>query len=172
MQLQLKACIIRPFRAQDAVSLQRYANNRNIWLTLRDAFPHPYRLEDANAFLSFLTEQKPVATFAIATAAEAIGSIGLRLGKDVHRKTAELGYWLAEPFWGRGIMSEAVAEFTRHAFDAFDLIRIYSELFENNSASARILEKAGYTCEGRLQANVIKDGKVLDSLLFARVRGD
>lgn len=172
MHIQLKSCIIRPWSLQDAASVQRYANNRNIWLNVRDVFPHPYRLEDADAFLKLVGQQKPMTTFAIGTAAEAIGCIGLRPGEDVHRKTAELGYWLAEEFWGRGIMSEVVSEFTRHVFGVFDFIRIYAEPFANNQASARVLEKAGFVCEGRLRANVLKDGKVLDSLLFARIRDE
>jgi RimJ/RimL family protein N-acetyltransferase len=152
--------------------LQCYANNRNIWLNLRDGFPHPYTLEDAEAFLSGVAQEKPERIFALATPTEAIGCIGLRLGCDSHRKTAELGYWLAEPFWNRGIMSEAVTAFTNHAFELFDLERIYAEAFDGNGASARILEKAGFACEGRLRANVFKNGRVLDSFLFARVRND
>jgi RimJ/RimL family protein N-acetyltransferase len=120
MLLKLQSCLLRSWSAEDARALQCYANNRNIWLNLRDGFPHPYTSEDAHAFLGCVTQEKPERTFAIATSAEAIGCIGLRLGSDVHRKTAELGYWLAEPFWNRGIMSEAVIEFTRHAFELFD----------------------------------------------------
>src|SRR5262245_53470514 len=116
MNLQLKNCSIRPWRADDATSLQRYANNRNIWINLRDIFPHPYTLENAHFFLDLVAKENPLATFAIATDSEAIGSIALRLGVDVHRRTAELGYWLAEPFWGRGIMTEAVGAFTSEAF--------------------------------------------------------
>lgn len=170
VHLDLQSCVVRSWSFSDAIALQRYADNRNIWLNLRDAFPSPYTLEDSHAFLSRVTEERPETNFAIAISSEAIGSIGLRLGRDVHGKTAELGYWLGEPFWGRGIMSQAVAEFVRHAFDMFDLLRIYAEPFDNNRASVRILEKAGFFCEGRMRANVFKNGKVLDSLLYARVR--
>ena len=156
----------------DAIAVQCYANNRKIWLNLRDLFPHPYGLEDANRFLHYVTNDKPTTTFAIALPTEAIGCIGLQLGRDVHCQTAELGYWLGEPFWGRGIMSEAVAEFTRYAFVTFTLNRIYAEPFANNSASARVLEKAGFVCEGRLRASVLKDGQRLDSFLYARVRDE
>lgn len=169
MRLELKQAIIRPWLMSDADSVQRYANNRKIWRNLRDIFPHPYTLEDAHAFLTFAT-QTPAMIFAIATESEAIGCIGLNRGADVHRFTAELGYWLAEPFWGRGIMSEAVAELSRCAFDAFDLHRIFAQPYEGNHASIRILEKAGYFYEGRMRASVFKDGKVLDSLLYARTR--
>ena len=168
--LKLRSSVLRLWTIEDAVAIQRYANNRNIWINLRDMFPHPYSLENAHAFLGFVLKEKPTTTFAIATDAEAIGCIGLRLGDDVHRKTAELGYWLGEPFWGRGIMSEAVQEFTRWAFGAFGLQRIYAQPFADNAGSARVLEKAGFVCEGRLRSNVFKDGKVLDSLLYALVR--
>jgi ribosomal-protein-alanine N-acetyltransferase len=172
MELKLQSCTIRRWVEQDASAVQRYANNRKIWSNLRDIFPHPYSLQDARGFLSFVLKEDPQTAFAIATDSEAIGCIGLRLGSDVHRKTAELGYWLGEPFWGRGIMSEAVAEFARWAFKAFDLQRIFSEPFATNSASVRVLEKAGFVCEGRMHANVFKDGRLLDSFIYARVRED
>ena len=172
MELKLKSAVIRSWVAEDAKAIARHANNRKIWENLRDALPHPYGLADAEGFLNFLAQEKPEMTFAIATEAEAIGCIGLRRGVDVHRKTAELGYWLGEPFWGRGIMTEAVRDFVRWAFEELDLNRIYAEPFEGNTASARVLEKAGFVREGRMRANALKDGKVMDSLLYARVRGD
>lgn len=170
MELKLPSGVIRPWSLEDAVAVQHYANNRKIWLNLRDLFPHPYTLDNARAFLEQITKEEPATTFAIATASEAIGSIGLRLGSDVHRKSAELGYWLGEPFWGRGIMTGAVAEFARWAFLNFDLERIHSETFSTNPASARVLEKAGFACEGRLRASVFKDGQLQDSFLYARVQ--
>jgi RimJ/RimL family protein N-acetyltransferase len=170
MHLHLKSCVVRSWTSEDVGSVQRYANNRNVWLNLRDLFPHPYGLDHALAFLNHVMGEKPETTFAIGTPAEAIGCIGIRLGSDVHRKTAELGFWLGEPFWGRGIMSEAVAAFTQSVFDAFDLVRIHAEPLASNRASARVLEKAGFLCEGRLRSNIVKDGKVLDSFLYACVR--
>ncbi len=168
MHRKLQSSLIRSWTLADAAALQCYANNREIWINLRDVFPHPYSLNDANAFLNHVTQEKPETTFAIATSAQAIGCIGLHLGQDVHCKTAELGYWLAEPFWGRGIMSEAVTEFSRYAFGAFDLQRIYAVPFESNRGSIRVLEKARFICEGRMRASIFKDGKVLDSFLYAR----
>jgi RimJ/RimL family protein N-acetyltransferase len=170
MQLKLPSVLIRSWSLADAAALQRYANNRNIWINLRDIFPHPYTLENAHAFLNHVTQEEPETTFAIATPSEAIGCIGLRLGVDVHGKTAELGYWLAETFWGRGIMSEVVAKFVNHSFGVFDLQRIYAEPFETNRASIRVLEKVGFVYEGRMRANVFKDGKTLDSILYALTR--
>lgn len=170
IELRLKSCVIRPWALSDAASLQRYADNRKIWLNLRDRFPHPYSMDDAHAFLGLVMNQKPTTIFAIALPSEAIGCIGLQLGSDIYRKTAELGYWLGEPFWGRGIMSEAIAEFTRCAFETFDLARIYAEPFAHNHASARVLEKTGFILEARLRSSVFKDGKLLDSFLYAQVR--
>lgn len=170
MQLRLKLCTIRSWTSEDAAAIQRYADNRTIWRNLRDVFPHPYTLKDAVGFLSKVTAEKPETTFAIATSTEAIGCIGLRLGCDIHRKAAELGYWLGQSFWGQGIMSEGVAGFTRYAFETYDLMRIYAEPFASNRASARVLEKAGFNCEGQLRANVIKDGEIQDSLLYSCIR--
>lgn len=169
MELMLKTCRIRPWRKEDAVSLQRHADNRRIWLNLRDVFPHPYTIANAEFFLELVAKEEPLATFAIATESEAVGCIGLRLGVDVHRQTAELGYWLGEPFWGRGMMTEAVAAFTAEAFRRYDVVRIFAEPFATNTASIRVLEKAGFTCEGMLRANVIKDGKILDTFLYAKL---
>jgi ribosomal-protein-alanine N-acetyltransferase len=161
---------IRPWRGQDASALVRYANNRKVWLNMRDAFPHPYDAADARAFLEMVARQNPTTFFAIAAQEEAIGGIGVSLNQDVHRLTAEMGYWLGEPYWGKGIMTEAVAKFTEYAFECFRLARIYAEPYANNSGSCRVLEKAGYILEGRLRNSAIKDGRILDQFLYARVR--
>jgi RimJ/RimL family protein N-acetyltransferase len=170
MQLTLERGIIRPWRLDDAESLVRHANNRKIWIALRDIFPHPYGIEDARTFLRSVTNSDPATLFCIEVDGAAVGGIGIRIGADVHRQTAELGYWLGEEFWRGGIMTEAVAVFTDFCFKNFQLRRIYAEPFGNNPGSARVLEKAGFTFEGRLKNNVLKDGKVLDSLLYARTK--
>ena len=170
MILQLKSCIVRSWSMEDAAALAGQANNYRIWINLRDAFPHPYTLADAVAFLTGTTARRPETAFAIAVGSAPIGGIGLRLGEDVHRKTAELGYWLGESFWGRGIMSEAVAAFTDYALAAYDLVRIYAEPIADNRASARVLEKAGFNLEARLAQNAFKAGRVKDQLLYARLR--
>ena len=170
MQLILKRCIIRPWRLDDADSLARHANDRKIWIALRDLFPHPYTIEDAHTFLKSIINSEPVTLYCVEANDAAAGGIGIRIGADVHRQTAELGYWLSQKFWGRGIMTEAVAAFTDFCFDEFQLRRIYAEPFANNLASARVLEKAGFAFEGRLKNNVLKDGKLLDSLLYARTK--
>jgi ribosomal-protein-alanine N-acetyltransferase len=170
MQLVLEQCLIRPWRLNDAESLAKHANNRKVWLALRDAFPHPYTIQDAHEFLQQAISERPTTDFCTEIQSLAAGGIGIRLGQDVHRHTAEFGYWLAEDFWGRGIMTEAVVAFIDFCFENFKLRRIYAEPFANNPASARVLEKTGFTFEGRLKNNVLKDGKLLDSLLYARTK--
>lgn len=162
--------VIRPWHILDADALARYANNRNVWMNMRDGFPNPYTLEDANSFLEIASHQNPITLCAIATQQEAIGGIGITINKDVHRLTAELGYWLAEPYWGKGIMTDAVIQFTEYAFESFGLIRIYAEPYANNKGSFRVLEKAGFLLEGRMQCSVIKDGKINDQLLYAKIK--
>jgi ribosomal-protein-alanine N-acetyltransferase len=170
MQLVLKRCTIRPWRLDDAESLAKFANNRKVWLGLRDLFPHPYSINDAHEFLQKAIDAEPLTNFCIEAEGAAAGGIAIRLGQDVHRQTAEFGYWLGEELWGRGIMSEAVPAFTDFCFGNFPLRRIYAEPFANNPASARVLEKAGFVFEGRLKNNVVKDGELLDSLLYARTK--
>jgi RimJ/RimL family protein N-acetyltransferase len=170
MQLVLERCTIRPWRPDDAESLVKHANNHKVWLGLRDRFPHPYTIQDAHEFLQRATSEQPTTKFCIEVNGRAVGGMGICLGQDVHRHTATLGYWLGENFWRRGIMTEAVAAFTDFWFDNFPLHRISAEVFANNPASARVLEKAGFVFEGRLKNNVIKDGKLLDSLLYAKTR--
>ena len=169
-QLVLKKSTIRPWRLDDAESLARHANNRKVWRALRDVFPHPYTIQDAHEFLQRAISELPTTNFCIEINGGAVGGIGVRLGQDVHRHTAEFGYWLGEDFWGRGIMTEAVEAFTDFCFDNFSLHRIYAKPFANNPVSARVLEKVGFALEGRLKNNVVKDGQVLDSLLYARTK--
>jgi RimJ/RimL family protein N-acetyltransferase len=161
---------IRSWSSADAAALVKYANNRKVWLNLRDAFPHPYTTASAAAFLEMVGRQSPATLFAIATQEEAIGGIGLSLNQDVHRLTAEMGYWLGEPYWGKGITTEAVIKFTEYAFEQFQLLRIYAEPFATNANSCRVLEKAGFLLEGRLRSSVTKDGQILDQFLYSRIR--
>ena len=172
MYLEIGKYCIRDWREGDAASIAPHANNRKIWLNLRDAFPHPYTVRDAEKFISQVTNKDPVTVFAIATTEEPIGSIGLMPGVDVHRYTAELGYWLAEPYWGRGIATLAVKALTVFALKELRFKRIFAEPYATNPASARVLEKAGFTREGLLRANVFKDGEVLDQFLYSYVSRD
>ena len=168
MQRVLERCTIRQWRLDDAESLARHANNRKVWLAVRDLFPHPYTIQDANEFLQRTVSEQPAMKFCIEIEGEAVGGIGVHPVQDVHRHTATVGYWLGEEFWGRGIMTEAVTAVTDFCFQNFPLRRISAEVFANNPASARVLEKTGFTFEGRLENDVLKDGKLLDSLLYAR----
>ena len=168
MQLMLKRCTIRPWRLDDAESVARHANSRKIWLAVRDVFPHPYTIQDAHEFLHRATNEQPEMKFCIDIEGAAVGGIGVHPGQDVYRHTATLGYWLGEQFWGHGIMTEAVSAVTNFCFRKFPLRRISAEVFANNPASARVLEKAGFQLEARLKNNVFNDGQVLDSLLYAR----
>jgi len=170
MKVALERCTIRPWRLDDAESLARHANNRKIWLAVRDLFPHPYTIEHAHEFLKRATSERPDMKFCIEIEGAAGGGIGVHPGQDVYRHTATMGYWLGEQFWGRGIMTEAVIAITDFCFENFPLRRISAEVFANNPASARVLEKAGFKFEGRLKNNVLKDGKLLDSLLYARTK--
>ena len=168
MELQLRDALVRPWRSTDAEALARNANARSIWLNLRDGFPHPYTLADAHAFL-----ERALPTFwCIESEGEAAGGIGLVPGTDVERFSAELGYWLGERFWGRGIVSQAVAAVTEHAFASLGLQRVFALPYGRNAASARVLEKAGYTLEGTLRRASFKDGAFVDQLLYARLRDD
>ena len=170
MQLTLQQCTLRPWRLDDAESLARHANNRKIWLTVRDLFPHPYTVQDAREFLQRAMSEQPELKFCVDIKGAAVGAVGVHPGHDVHRHTATIGYWLGEEFWGRGIMTEAVAAVTDFCFANFALRRISAEVFSTNPASARVLEKAGFILEGRLKNHVLKGGETLDSLLYARTK--
>jgi ribosomal-protein-alanine N-acetyltransferase len=155
----------------DIDALVRYANNRNVWITLRDRIPYPYTTADAEAWITFNDQQgEPVHNFAIELKGEAIGAIGFEPKSDVRRLTAEIGYWIGEPFWGRGIATAVLERATAYGFATLRLERIQASVYEGNLASARVLEKVGYTFEGRLRRSIFKDGKMLDSYLYARIR--
>jgi [ribosomal protein S5]-alanine N-acetyltransferase len=159
--------ILRPWRAGDEPSLSRHADDREIWRNLRDRFPHPYTMADAEAWIRLVAEEDRPMNFAIEVDGEAVGGIGLEQGTDIERITAELGYWLGRMFWGRGIVSAAVRGITQYAFSTLGLTRVYALPFARNVASIRVLEKAGYIREGRLRRNALKEGEVLDQVLFA-----
>ena len=170
MRLALERCTLRQWRLDDAESLARHANNRKIWLAVRDLFPHPYTIQHAHEYLQRAISEQPEMKFCIEIEHAAVGGIGVHPGQDVYRHTATIGYWLGEQFWGRGVMTEALTAVTDLCFDNFPLHRISAEVFANNPAYARVLEKAGFVFEGRLKNNVLKDGELLDSLLYARTK--
>ena len=161
---------LRPWRREDAASLVRHADNRNVWINLRDTFPHPYTPADARQWLERVTAIRPATHFAIAVGGDAVGGIGFEPQADVLRRSAEVGFWLGEPFWGRGITTAALVALSAHAFAAADLVRLYACVFEWNPASMRVLEKAGYVREACLRHAVVKDGRIIDQYVYALVR--
>ncbi len=170
MEITFGTWKLRSWSSDDVHALAKYANNRNVWINLRDRFPHPYGENDAEDWIRHVHERDLETHFAIASSDEAIGGIGLELQGDVAKRSAEMGYWLGEPFWGQGIATMAVAALVEWAFATFDLVRIYAEVFEWNAASARVLEKNGFVLEGRKRQSVTKDGKTIDELMYALIK--
>lgn len=172
MRLEFEHGVIRSWRIEDAPALAAAANNRKIWLMLRDRMAHPYALSDAENYLRGVLEKEQSDSFCIEVEGGLAGAIGVHAQEDVHRFTAELGYWLTEPHWGKGIATAAVKAMVAHSFATRPWQRIFASVHENNPASARVLEKAGFKFEGRMRRNVCKDGVTLDSLLYARLRDE
>jgi RimJ/RimL family protein N-acetyltransferase len=170
LPLTVDGCEVRSWQTEDAADLARQANNRKIWLNLRDSFPHPYTPENAQQFLAGMVAQSPELAYCIAADDRAIGGIGLKPACDVERFSAEIGYWLGEEFWGRGIATAAVCAVTRHAFDSLGLNRVFALPYARNEPSCCLLRKAGYVCEGRLRASAFKNGQFEDQFMFAAVR--
>ena len=170
MSMRGERCTVRPWRARDAASVVRYANNPNVSRYLRDRFPYPYTSGHARAFLAgALGDDGEPTKFAIEVDGEAVGGIGVIPGGDIERFSAEVGYWLGEPFWGRGIVSEALILTTQHVFERLKLLRLFAFAFAENAGSVRVLEKAGFAREGCLKSGAVKHGQVYDQLLYARV---
>ena len=153
----------------DADALARHADNLEVAKQLRDRFPHPYRREDARAFVKVVAAVDPPRNFAIVVGGEACGGLGYEPGSDVERFSAEVGYWLGQACWGRGIGTEALRLFTSYAFDELGLLRIFALPFADNPASIRILEKAGYVREGTLRSSSVKYGQPRDQAIYAIV---
>ena len=167
MQLVLSKCAVRSWRPDDLGSLVANADNHNLWLNLRDRFPHPYTRRAGREFIRQAMGQRPETMFAITVDDEAVGGMGFTVLTDVERVSAEIGYWLGEPYWGRGIVTEALVAITRYAIDTFRLTRVYALPFASNKPSCRVLEKAGYTLEAHLRRSAIKDGHIVDQLQYS-----
>jgi RimJ/RimL family protein N-acetyltransferase len=170
MHLPCGPCIVRSWRSGDLDALVRHADNPAIAQNLRDVFPSPYTRADGEAWLALAMQFQPESSFAIEHAGEAVGGIGLHLGKDIERVSAEVGYWLGECVWGRGIATAALAGLTQYAFGAFNLTRIFALPFADNLASRRVLEKAGFTLEAILRNSAIKKGQIRDQALYALIQ--
>lgn len=163
--------VLRGWRMDDLDSLVRHANNHNVWRNLRDRFPQPYTNVHGEEWLTLQSQAaQPLSNFAINFEGHFAGGIGFERYSDVNRLTAEIGYWIAEPYWGRGLATAALCEATDYAFYYFDFERIQAAVFAWNVASARVLEKSGYTLEARLRRNVIKNGEITDTLMYVRFR--
>ena len=164
------AVLIRQWEDGDLSNLVLNANNINIWNNLRNYFPHPYTEEAGKEWLSKTIGASPVINLAIALDGEAIGGIGLILNSDVYLMSAEIGYWLGEPYWGKGIATEAVRQMIEYTFYYFDIIRLYAEVFETNKASMRVLEKNGFYLEGVRRKAVLKNGVLMDDYIWVKLR--
>jgi ribosomal-protein-alanine N-acetyltransferase len=172
MELAGELATLRPWRLGDAPSLVKYANNPNVARQLRDRFPHPYTAADARSFIQSIAQARPTTSFAIVAGGEAVGGAGFAPGADVERYSAEVGYWLGEPFWGRGLAAEAVRLLSEYAFRTCNMLRLFALPFADNVQSIRVLEKAGYTREGILRASSVKHGVPRDQALYALVNGN
>lgn len=163
---------LRPYCMEDIPSMVHHANSWKVARNLRDVFPHPYTERDARDFVALCiqNEGKGQLCRAIDVGGQAVGTISLTVGRDVYRKSGELGYWLGEDFWGRGIMTAAVQRICQEGFERFDLVRIYAQPYACNTASRRVLEKAGFTLEGVMRRGVYKNGQVQDYCMYALLR--
>jgi ribosomal-protein-alanine N-acetyltransferase len=172
MELVGKLTTLRPWRLADAPSLVTHANNPNVARQLRDRFPHPYTAADARQFIQSIANARPTMTFAITAGGEAIGGTGFAPGADVERFSAEVGYWLGEPFWGRGITADAVRLVSAYAFTTCNMLRLFALPFADNAQSIRVLEKAGYGREAILRASSVKEGRPRDQALYVLINGN
>jgi len=160
--LKPKEVILRELHLSDISQLAKLANNKNIWVNLRDSFPYPYGEIDAKIFINSVIEEKPKQNFGIEYDGDLCGVIGLIIQKDVYRKSAEIGYWIGESYWGKGIATKAIKLITKYGFEDLKLVRIHAGVFEFNIGSMKVLEKNGYKKEGVFKKAIFKNDKVLD----------
>ena len=168
--MKTKTYQLRSWKSGDEESLVEHANNRNVWINLRDIFPHPYTQRDAYEWINFAKDQNLIK--AIEVEGKAVGGIGLYIKDDIYARNAEIGYWLGEAFWGKGIVSEAVKEMVALAFKNQQIHRIYASVFAHNKTSMHILAKAGFKEESILKESVLKDGKFVDEHIWALLRNE
>jgi ribosomal-protein-alanine N-acetyltransferase len=165
--------LIRPYRDGDQVDIVRHANNPNVARHLRELFPQPYTRADADNWIRRASKEQPTLNFAICCEDKVIGGIGLMPGSDIHRVSAEIGYWIGESFWGRGLAASALIDLTRYAFATFaELNRLFAYVDEEHVASIRVLEKAHFRREGRLVGAATKHGQIRNQFLYALTRGE
>ncbi|KEZ90623.1 GNAT family N-acetyltransferase [Lacrimispora celerecrescens] len=167
-------CKIREWQIEDAENLASVINNKKIQDNLRDGIPYPYTVEDAKEYITSMlsADKDETYTFAITVDDKAIGSIGVFRCNNIHFRSAEMGYYIAESYWGKGIGTNAVKQTCKYIFEHTDIIRIFAEPFAYNTASCHILEKAGFQCEGILRKNAVKNGVILDMKMYALIKED
>ena len=170
MKIRLSKAIIRHFKMSDKSSISKQANNRKIWLNVRNAFPYPYTEENAGQWIGSILEEKTKTKFAIAVDGKAIGGIGVEMKEDVYSKTMELGYWIGESYWNKGIITEAIRVISDYIFDKFDVMRLEAHVYHWNIGSMRALEKAGFEKEAVLKNRVFKNGEYVDEYIFVSFR--
>ena len=168
--LQHGKIILRSLNDNDSTELAQLANNKKIWDNLRDVIPFPYTIDDAIFFINMVKEENPVMTFVIEFERHLCGVIGLVGQKDVYRKTAEIGYWIGEPYWNKGIATVAVQLITEYGFDQLDYVRIHTGVFEYNTGSMKVLEKKGYKNEGVFEKAILKNGQVWNEHRFSKIK--
>ncbi|KAF6790699.1 gcn5-related n-acetyltransferase [Colletotrichum sojae] len=176
--LTLQKSVVRPYHPSDAPSLAQAANSKAVARFLRNTFPQPYTLAAAEGWIA-MNQSPPIRNWLITCPAtgRAMGSIGLVPGKDVYVRSFELGYWIGEEFWGRGVMGELVPAFAAWVLDGLgeeklEVERLWAGVFSENGASQRVLEKSGFQLEGRMRRAVVKDGVVMDDVIYSIVKGD
>jgi ribosomal-protein-alanine N-acetyltransferase len=172
MEILFEGVILRPWSIDDAKILSEIANNKKITDNLKDLFPFPYSLKDAREWLKTILPVDPPRNFAIVSDQSVVGNIGILTKEDIHRKNAEIGYFMSEKWWGQGIAPRAVKAITSYAFSNFDIIRVYAETFADNVRSRRTLEKAGFTLEATLRNYVIKNGIIRDGCIYSVLKED
>lgn len=158
---------LRPWTLDDLESLVRYADNPKIAHFMTNKFINPYTADQGRRFIGFATQGQPYRILAIDVEGEAVGAIGIHPQEDIQCKNAELGYWLAEPFWGKGIMTAAIRQMVDYGFANWDIDRVFARPFGTNTGSQRALEKAGFVLEARLEKTLFKDGEYLDELIYS-----
>lgn len=163
---------IRAWRMEDSAKLATILNNRNILNNLRDGLPFPYGEKDAEEYINSVlaSDKNSVFAFAVVYDGELAGSIWVFRKENIHSHTAELGYYIGQPYWNNGIATAAVESICDYVFANSDIIRIFAEPFARNSASCRVLEKAGFLCEGTLRANAVKNGIVEDMKIYSKIK--
>jgi ribosomal-protein-alanine N-acetyltransferase len=163
---------LRPIKETDIDNLVKYANNPKIAANLTNKFPYPYTKEHGLNFIQFAMSNTPAHVMAITINDELVGGIGIHPQEDIQCKNAELGYWLAEPFWGNGIISKAIPQMVEYGFKTFDINRIFARPFDSNIASQKVLQKAGFKLEARLSKTLFKNGEFQDELIYAIRKAD